>query len=378
MKDKRVLKMAKNKKLRFVLDRKLSIPIFILTLLAATALRVYQLQTNVDIASGLYINRDIMQNYPLIAIIIGLFLIALILIFGKSEDKVTGTAMMYNPMGLPAPALAKNYRGGSGAAMLVCGGTLVFEIFMRISIVARANAIINADIYDIDLKVPALQGLTATDWVDFVLLAFAAITLFTVAANMFKGEGISKLNCFFLLSVPVMKTLEIFTIFFETQEETKIINLLSERMYIVFADIILVFFFLSMIRVFASMEEKFSRLMMIFWGYAAVITISVSVIPRFIMYMLLPYDQIGVINLPDVADIGLAIAVVAIIMGCFTDFSYKEMERMTYKEGRREHWITELAKESTEMDEISIETADEEIKKEEKTKSENTNLDDLF
>jgi hypothetical protein len=211
-----------------------------------------------------------------------------------------------------------------------------------------------------------------------VLLAFAAITLFTVAANMFKGEGISKLNCFFLLSVPVMKTLEVFAIFFETQEETKIINLLSERMYIVFADIILVFFFLSMIRVYASMEEKFTRLMMIFWGYAGVITIAVSVIPRFIMYVLLPYDQIGVINLPDIADIGLAVAVVALIMGFFTDFSYKEMEKMTYKAGRRDHWITELAKESTDMDEISIESADEEIKKEDKAKSENTNLDDLF
>jgi hypothetical protein len=370
--------MAKNKKLRFVLDRKLSIPIFILTLIAATVLRVYQLQTNVDITSGLYIDRNIMLNYPLMAIVIGLFLIALILIFGKSEDKVSGTAMMYNPMGLPAPALAKNYRGGSGAAMLVCAGTFIFDIFMRISLVVRANGIINADIVDKYEKIPVLTGLTATDWIDFVLLAFAAITLFTVAANMFKGEGISKLNCFFLLSVPVMKALEIFAIFFETQEETKIINLLSERMYIVFADIILVFFFLAMIRVYASMEEKLTRIMMIFWGYAAVITIAVSVIPRFIMYVLLPYDQIGVMTLPDIADIGLAVAVTALIMGFFTDYSYREMERMTYKEGRREHWITELAKESTDMDEISIESADEEIKKEEKAKSENTNLDDLF
>ncbi|MDR0944049.1 MAG: hypothetical protein LBM41_05905 [Ruminococcus sp.] len=370
--------MANNKKLRFVLDRKLSIPIFILTLISATVLRVYQIQTNVDINTGLYINRDIMQDYPLMAIVIGLFLIALILIFGKSEDKISGTATMYNPMGLPAPALAKNYRGGSGAAMLVCAGTFIFDIFMRISLVVRANNLKNTGITDDDLKTPVLEGLTATDWVDFVLLAFAAITLFTVAANMFKGEGVSKLNCFFLLSIPVMKTLEVFAIFFETQEETRIINLLSERMYIVFADIILVFFFLAMIRVFASMEERFSRLSMIFWGYAAVITISVSVIPRFVMYVLLPYDQIGVINLPDIADIGLAVAVIAIILGCFTDFSYREMERMTYKEGRREHWITELAKESTEMDEISIESADDEIQKEEKAQLENTNIDDLF
>jgi hypothetical protein len=151
MKDKRAEKMAKNKKLRFVLDRKLSIPIFILTLIAATVLRVYQLQTNVDINSGLYIDRNIMLNYPLMAIVIGLFLIALILIFGKSEDKISGTAMLYNPMGLPAPALARNYRGGSGAAMLVCAGTFIFDIFMRISLVVRANDIINADIVDDDL-----------------------------------------------------------------------------------------------------------------------------------------------------------------------------------------------------------------------------------
>jgi hypothetical protein len=370
--------MAKNKKLRFVLDRKLSLPIFIITLIAATALRVWQMNTNMDIVSGLYINPDITLNYPLWAIIIGLAIIALILIFGKSEDKISGTATLYNPMGLSAPLLCKNYHAGSGAAMLICAGTFIFDIFMRISLVVRANGIKNEGIYDKELQTPALDGLSASDWLDFVLLAFAAITLCTVAANMFKGEGFSKLNCFFLLSIPIMKTLEVFTIFFETQEETKIINLLSERMYIIFADIILVFFFLAMIRVFASMEERFTRIAMIFWGYAAAILISVSVIPRFIMYVMLPYDQLGIVTLPDIADIGIAIAVIAIILGLFADFSYKEMERLSYGAGRRDHWITELAKESTEMDEISIETALDDIEAEEKNKAQNSNIDDLY
>ncbi|MDR0986088.1 MAG: hypothetical protein LBL98_00115 [Ruminococcus sp.] len=369
----------KTGKTKFVIDRKLTIPIFILTAAAAVFLRTYQLMNNTNLETGVYIEKGLQYDYPVMAIAAGMVIILLLLIFGRSNDKLTGTVTFLNPMNLPVDKLNKNFKAGSAAATLIAAGAILFGIIMDIGLVAAGNARINEGIEDEYFHVPALDGLTAVDWILYVLMIFTVITLIFVAVNMFKGDGITKLNCFFLMSIPIIETVTIFKLFFETQEEARIINLYSERMYIIFAGIAMVFFMMNLIRVFGGMEEKNNRKMLLFWGYLAAIILITSVLPRFLCYVILPYNEIGTITMPAIADVGYALICIVVIRAFFADFAYREMAKMTYKEGRRDHWISKLAEEEGAMDEISIESAgvDEEEKKQIQKNNE-TNVDELF
>jgi hypothetical protein len=363
----------------FVIDKKLTIPVFILMTAAAVFLRTNQLMNNTDLETGIYINKGLEFNYPVMVIAGGMLLILLLLLFGKSEDRMTGSATLYNPMNLPVDKLNKNFKGGSGGAILVAAGAILFGIIMNIGLVAASNARINEGIEDEDLQVSSLNGLTAVDWITYVLMVFTIITLITVAVNMFKGDGFTKLNCFFLVSIPIIKTIEIFSLFFRTQEETRIIKLYSERLYIIFSGMAMVFFMLFLIRVFGGMEEKNSRKALLFTGYLSAVLMIVSVLPRFLCYVILPYNEIGNITMPSIADVGYALICIVVIHAFFAEFSYREMAKMTYKEGRRDHWISEIAKTETEMDSISIDSADDEQKTEKQVQKTNeTNVDELF
>ncbi|MDR0975115.1 MAG: hypothetical protein LBL80_05435 [Ruminococcus sp.] len=366
-------------KTKFTIDKKLSIPIFILMTAAAIYLRTYQLINNTNLDTGIFINRGLQYDYPVWAIAGGMLLILLLLIFGKSEDRMSGSATLYNPMNLPIAKLNKNFKGGSAAAILVSAGAILFGIVMSISFVARENGRINDTISDEDLKIPALTGLTAVDWISYVLMVFTIITLITVAVNMFKGDGFTKLNCFFLVAVPILKALEIYTLFFKTIEEARIINLYSEMLYQVFSGIATVFFMIYLIRVFGGMEEKGNRIALLFWGYLAAVLLITSILPQFLCFIILPYDQIGALTLPSIEDVGLAILCLVVIKAFFADFAYREMAKMTYKEGRRDHWISALAQEENEMEELKLEDVlPEEKPAEEIVKNTETNVDDLY
>ncbi|MDR0903206.1 MAG: hypothetical protein LBM59_01065 [Ruminococcus sp.] len=366
-------------KLKLIPDRKLTIPIFILTAAAAIYFRTTQLINNTDRITGIFVTKGIENDYPVIAIAIGMALILLLILFGRSEDKMTGSATLYNPMNLPADKLNKNFKGGSAAGILIAAGSILFGIIMSIGLVTAANARKNEGITDEDLLTPALDGLTAVNWILYVLMIFTVITLIIVAVNMFKGDGFTKLNCFFLMTIPIINTVQIADLFLRTQEESRIINLYSERMYSIFAGMAMVFFMLFLIRVFGGMEEKNSRKALLFWGYLAALLLITSVIPRFICYVALPYTEIGAITMPEIADIGYALICIIVIRAFFSEYSYREMAKMTYKEGRRDHWISKLAEAESEMDEISIDSADvDEKAAKEIAKTNETNVDELF
>jgi hypothetical protein len=364
--------------LHFSLDRKLTLPIFFITVIAATFLRVKQILENTDINTGIYINRDIRVDYPVMVIAGGLFLILLILIFGSSKDKMAGAAMMYNPMHLPVAKLNKNFKIASGTAILITAGTVLFQIFMDISLIVRRNQLVNDGIADEDLHISLLTGMGVSDIMSYIFMLIGGITFITIGANMIKNDGISKLNCFFLLFVVFWKVFLIFNVFFTAQEETRIINLYSDKLYIIFSGIATIMMLLSVIRVFGGLEEKRTRMALIFWGYATAIITAVSAIPRLICLMYLPFDGVGVLTMPDVADFGVLLMAIVFIMPFFTGYSYREMSKMTYREGRRDHWISEIAGHDTEMEGISVENlVDDEVKvAEEKKKS--SNIDELF
>jgi hypothetical protein len=368
----------KTGKIRFVIDKKLTIPIFILMTAAAVFLRTNQLINNTDRSTGIFINKGLEYDYPVMVIAGGMILILLLLLFGKSDDRMTGSATLYNPMNLPVDKLNKNFKGGSAGAILVAAGAIFFGIFMNIGLVAASNERLNETLSD-EEKVSSLDGLTAVDWISYVMMIFTVITLITVAVNMFKGDGFTKLNCFFLVSIPIIKTIEIFSLFFRTQEETRIINLYSERLYIIFSGMATVFFMMFLIRVFGGMEEKNTRKALLFWGYLSTVLLLTSLLPRFLCFIILPYNEIGAITMPSIADVGYALICIVVIHAFFSEFSYREMAKMTYKEGRRDHWISEIAKTETEMDTISIDSAEDNEKTEKQVQKTNeTNVDELF
>jgi hypothetical protein len=365
-------------KFRFSLDRKLTLPIFIITAAAAIFLRFKQIIENTDLDTGIYLNRDFRVDYPVFVIAGGLFLILLILILGSSKDKMAGAALLINPMRLPIDKLNKNFRIASGTGILVTAGTMFFQIYMDISYIVRVNSLYNADFEDEDLHISLLTGMDGADIASYILMIIGGITCITIGANMIKGDGLSKLNCFFLLFVVLWKVVQIFDVFFTAQEETRIINLYSEKLYIIFSDICLIFLLLAVIRVFEGFEEKRTRLGLIFWGYASTLITAVSAITPLICLIYLPYDGTGNLQIPSIADFGIIIMSFILVMPFFTNFSYREMSKMTYREGRRDHWISKLAVNESEMEGISVESLDDEKQKKTNENKKSSNIDELF
>ena len=88
------------KKKKVLIDKKVSIIVYAVTLILAVILRSIQLTTNMDFSRGKYIDPSIAKNYPVFIILIGFILIILILIFGESRDKAIKSCVLLNPMRL--------------------------------------------------------------------------------------------------------------------------------------------------------------------------------------------------------------------------------------------------------------------------------------
>jgi hypothetical protein len=367
---------------KFTLDRKLTLPVFIITVVVAVVLRAIQLLENYNLETGIYYDRDLRLDYPVMVIAGGLILILLVLIFGSSKDKMAGSAVLFNPMRLPVSRLNKNFKVASASFTLITAGTLLFQIFMDISYIVRVNTLINDGIPDEDLHISLLTGMGASDIVSYIFMLIGGITCISIGANMIKDEGITSLNCFFLLFMLGWKVFDIYNIFFTAQQETRIINLYSDKLYSIFSGICMIFLLVYVVRVFANMEEKFTRLALIFWGYATALVTAVSAIPPLFCLVYLPLykgiDKTGVLVMPDLSDFGVMIFALVLVTPFFTGFSYREMAKMTYREGRRDHLITELAGQETDMEDITIDTIidDDDIKEAER--KQNSNIDELF
>jgi hypothetical protein len=369
-------------KLRFTLDRKLTLPVFIITAVLAVVLRAIQLLENYDLATGIYKNRDIKLDYPVMVIIAGLVLILLLLIVGSSKDKMAGSALLVNPLRLPVPQLNKNFKVAAGSFTLIAAGTMLFQIFMDVGYIVQVNTLVNNDIPDKREHISLLTGMGGADVASYLFMLIAGITCITMGANMIKEEGISSLNCFFLLFMLAWKVFSIYNVFFTAQEETRIINLYSDKLYTIFSGICMIFLLIYVIRVFAQMEEKFSRIALIFWGYATAIVTAVSAIPPLFCLIYLPLykniDETGVLVMPDISDFGVLIMAIVFIVPFFSGFSYREMAKMTYREGRRDNLITGLAVQESDMEGIDIDTILDDDGKPIAEKKKSSNIDELF
>jgi hypothetical protein len=345
--------MAKIKKIRF--DRKFSFIPFFITIAAAIAARTYQLIAMTDLNSGVYYDRSIFKDYPVLIIAAGLIITALCLIFGSSEDKVVKSVIMINPMHQPLKTLNQNFGGVAGGICLGAGALIAAEFAMILGM-ARNETLERIKMKELD--VPTFSGVGAADWVMLGFMLLAVITLMITAMNLFKGEGISAGNCFFLLSVPIWKIIQCFTIVYEMQKETRILILYSEKLYIIIADMCIAMLMFRVVRVFASMEDKHARVKMIFWGYATAVVTLTSSIPRFIALFVVPFQNRVSLTLPDLSDIGFAAFAIAVIMPFFSAFSYREMPKISYSQRNAQVALADIPESKQVMDEMDFNNID--------------------
>ncbi|MBQ5319812.1 MAG: hypothetical protein J6K17_12020 [Oscillospiraceae bacterium] len=322
MKEKKPYKASK-----VILDKKLSLVAYAITLVGAVAARTIQLNTNMDFAMGKYIDPSLSKNYTFWALLIGFALIFAVMIFGKSRDKAIKSCILINPMRLRADRLNKKISPHAGAALFIMALLIAFEIFMKFSAIAEANLAISTE----DNPVFIFAGVPLMDWVLFAVELITIVTLISTGTNIMKGEGISRGNCVFMMFFPIWKLLEVFAMFSENQ----LVGLYSEKILILFTAMTSSMFFLCAARFFGGWEKKHSRFWMCIFGYAASIFAAVSVIPRYIMYFAQDYTKIDGMASPAVSDIGIAVVTIALIAVFWSTYVYRVMPKLNLTGKRR-------------------------------------------
>ena len=312
---------------RVIIDKKLSIGAYALTVVAAVIARTVQLSTNMNFAAGEYINPSLAKNGTFWVLILGFALIFATMILGKSRDKAIKSCILINPMRLRADRLNKKLSPHSGAAMFIMALLIAFDMVMDLSKIAETNIDLSTE----DNPVFIFAGIPAMDWVLYVIQIIVAITFISTGINIMRGDGISKGNCVFLMSFPIWKLVEIFAMFSENQ----LVGLYSEKVYILFTAMASSIFFLNVARFFGGWEKEHTRFWMCISGYAASIFAAVSVVPRYMMYFFKTYSEIEGMASPVVSDLGIAVVTIAIVAVFWSTYVYRVMPKLNLTGKRR-------------------------------------------
>lgn len=309
------------------LDKKLSMAVYLLTLIVAVMARTAQLQTNMNFKTGKYIDDSLAKNYALWALIIGFILIFAVMIFGQSRDKAIKSCIMINPMRLRADRLNKKISPKSGAVMFLMAGLILFDVIMELSVIAQRNNSISTK----EEPVFAFAGVSVLSWFVYICAIITILTLISTGVNILKGEGFSKGNCVFLSFFAIWKLLQIF----EMIAKDHLIGVYSEKIYIMLTAMTSGIFFLQAAKFFAGFEKKHTRFWMCISGYAASIFAAVSVIPRYIIYFTKIYSERDGMSSPDVADVGIIFVTVAVVAVFWSTYVYRVMPKLNLNGRRR-------------------------------------------
>lgn len=309
------------------LDKKYSMAAYGLTLIAAVAARTAQLRSNVNFATGKYIDPSPAKNYTMWILIIGFILIAAVMFLGQSRDKAIKSCILINPMRLRSERLAKKLSPVAAAVMMLMAGLMAFDIILDLTAVASKNAEISTE----DNPVFAFAGIPAMTWIVYVCALVTIITLISMGSNILKGDGITKGNCVFIMFFPIWKLLEIFSMFSENQ----LVGIYSEKVYIMLTAMTSSMFFIYAARVFAGFEKKNTRIWMCIFGYAASVFAAVSVFPRYISYFILSYTEREGMSAPATSDIGIAVVTISIVAVFWSTYVYRVMPKLNLTGKRR-------------------------------------------
>lgn len=329
------------------IPKKFSLVIYAVILLLAVAARTHQLYTNMDFSRGRYIDPTAF-NLPVAIIVIGIILLLFVLLGGSAKDKVTGSCILLNPMRLRYDRLNKRIPHAAGYCSLLMAFLTAMQIVLDfVNLVHKNNEIIKTLTEDEAEDYSKLTGYTVGQFVMHLLMFFVVLTFVSIALNIFKGEGFSHANCAALSTFSIWKTAEIFIM----ASENTAMSLSSELVYIMFANMTAVVFFMNTARFFNGMEKKFTRFWMCFTGYMSSILAAVSVIPRYIM-LLIPddYDSRLEMNVPAISDVGVVFMTITIVAVFWSTYVYRVMPKLNT--GNRRWSRAPLSRQYTEMETI--------------------------
>ncbi|MGN0600401.1 MAG: hypothetical protein ACI4JK_10960 [Oscillospiraceae bacterium] len=313
------------KKKRVFLDKKFSMVIYAVTLVLAVVCRTFQLKDNMNFAKGTYINPGI--NWTMVVILVGFALLLAVMIFGESRDKVIRSCILINPMRLKAERLNKKVSPKAAASMFVMAGLLIYETIAPIA----AQISLNKSMSTEDEPIGAFAGITAMQWVNYAFMIILCFTFISTGMSIFKGEGITKGQCFFLTFYPVWKLVRTFELITTYQ----VIGPYSEKCYILMTNVFAALFFLNVVRFFCGYEKKRTRYYMILFGYAASITAAVSTLPRYAMFFLIDYTVREGMLSPDSTDVGLIFVTATIVAVFWSTYVYRVMPKLNLTGKRR-------------------------------------------
>jgi hypothetical protein len=161
-----------------------------------------------------------------------------------------------------------------------------------------------------------------------------------------------------LLSVPVWKIVQCFEVVYEMQKEARILILYSEKLYIIIANMCIAMFIFRLVRVFADMPDNNARLKLIMWGYITAIVTFVSSVPRFIVMFVVPFNLRASVNLPELSEIGFAAFAICVIPAFFSNFSYREMPKISYTLRNAQVALREVPDDKQQMEEMDFNNVD--------------------
>lgn len=312
---------------KFVLDKKMSMLAYLATLVLATIARTVQLKTNMDFATGKYIDGSLAKNGTFWVLLLGFIVIFAIMIMGKSRDKAIKSCILINPMRLRADRVNQKMSPISGAAMFVIAVLTIYDIFSDLSMIVRHNSALSTP----DEPVSAFAGISVLSWFVYICGIITILTLISTGSNIIKGEGISKGNCVFMSFFAIWKLLQIFDMI----SKDHLIGVSSEKIYIMFTAMTSAMFFLFTAKFFAGFEKKHTRFWMCVSGYAASIFACVSTIPRYIMFFTIPYMDREGMGTPNSSDVGIIFVTVAIIAVFWSTYVYRVMPKLNITGKRR-------------------------------------------
>ena len=315
------------KRKRFFLDKKASMAVYAVTLVLAVICRIGQLSTNMNFATGKYIDGSFFKNSTLIVLIIGFILLFAVMIFGESRDKAIKSCILLNPMRLKAERLNKKISPKAAASMFIMAALIAYDALAELISVGTVNKSLSTE----DDPIPLFAGISVVKWVCYALMFVLVFTFVSTGVNIFKGQGISQGNCFFLAAFPIWKLVEIFDLITTYQ----LIGPYSEKCYILFTDMLSAVFFLNLVRFFCGFEKKHTRFLMIMTGYAASIFAAVSVIPRYIMFFIMDYSVREGMLTPKASDVGIIFVTVTVAAVFWSTYVYRVMPKLNLTGKRR-------------------------------------------
>lgn len=339
------------------LKKSASMFVYIVVLIVAVAARLLQLSTNFNFETGKYKDKSIFLNFPLAVIIIGLAIIGFILLTGNARDKVIKSVILINPWRLRYDKLAKKIPDGAGYAALFMAVIQLSAIFVDFYKIIQKNKETKQELINSGVLTTVqakdynmLQGYNAGILFHHILIIFVALTFISIGVNIFKEIGITHANCAALSTYAIWQIVHLLKMI----SENSMVALSTNRLYEMVSRMLAVLFFLEVAKVFNGMEKTQDRFWMCFLGYASSIIAAVSVIPRYILFVIPdPQETHYGLELPDITDVGIIFMTITMVGVFWTTYVYRQMPRLA--EGNRRWTRAPLTKTYEEMKSIEDE-----------------------